>query len=165
MELDKEQVKSFLPHRDPFLFIDKVESIRFVNPGQKEGKVDNLVGCEVRAKFFIRPDHPILEGHFPGNPIVPGVVQVEMMAQASSLGLCKLFDRPFEKKDLKLALLSVSNAKFRKPILPNMDLEIVALCTKFRGKQGINAHSTYECKIYHNNELMSEASLFAFFEV
>ncbi len=159
MNLDKEKVKSFLPHREPFLFVDSIESIKFLNEKKNIGKVDNLEGCEINANYFISPDHPILAGHFPGNPIVPGVVQVEMMAQVSSFALYRLFDKPIEEINLKLALLSVSNAKFRKPIVPNMELKIVALCTKFRGK-----HSTYDCKIYHNNELMSEASLFASFD-
>ena len=160
MYLDKEKVKSFLPHRDPFLFVDSVESIKFSDEKKNLGKVENLEGCEIEAKYFIHPDHPILAGHFPGNPIVPGVVQVEMMAQVASFALCRLFDKPFKEIDLKLALLSVSNAKFRKPIKPNMELKIVALCTKFRGK-----HSTYDCQIFHNDELMSEASLFASFDI
>jgi 3-hydroxyacyl-[acyl-carrier-protein] dehydratase len=159
MNLDKEKVKSFLPHREPFLFVDSVESIKYLDEKKNNGKIDNLEGCEIKAKYFISPDHPILAGHFPGNPIVPGVVQVEMMAQVSSFSLYRLFNKPIEEINLKLALLSVSNAKFRKPIVPNMELNIVALCTKFRGK-----HSTYDCKIYHNGELMSEASLFASFD-
>lgn len=159
MYLDKEKVKSFLPHREPFLFIDSVESISFPDDRSKADKTEDLVGCEIYAKYFVNPDHPILAGHFPGNPIVPGVVQVEMMAQASSFALCKLFEKPFEEINLKLALLSITNAKFRKPIKPNMELKIVALCTKFRGK-----HSSYDCKIFHNDELMSEASLFAGFD-
>ena len=158
MNLDKEKVKSFLPHREPFLFVDSIESIKFLNEKKNIGKVDNLEGCEIKANYFIRADHPIFAA-IPGNPIVPGVVQVEMMAQVSSFALYRLFDKPIEEINLKLALLSVSNAKFRKPIVPNMELKIVALCTKFRGK-----HSTYDCKIYHNNELMSEASLFASFD-
>lgn len=159
MYLDKEKVKSFLPHREPFLFVDSVESIKLSDNKSKANSIEELVGCEIEAKYFINPDHPILAGHFPGNPIVPGVVQVEMMAQVSSFALCKLFEMPFENINLKLALLSVSNAKFRKPIIPNMELKIVAKCTKFRGK-----HSTYDCKIFHNDELMSEASLFASFD-
>jgi len=159
MYLDKEKVKSFLPHREPFLFVDSVESINFPNEREDLVKVDNLEGCEIEGKFFVNPDHPILAGHFPGNPIVPGVVQIEMMAQVASFGLCRLFEKPFEGINLKLALLSVSNAKFRKPIKPNMELKILAKCIKFRGK-----HSTYDCKIYHNDELMSEASLFAGFD-
>jgi len=160
MLIDKEQVKAFLPHREPFLFIDSVESIS--GPSSTEGPVKdvkNLEGVEVKANFYIAPEHPVLEGHFPGNPIVPGVIQVEMMAQTAGFTIAKLYAWPFKDINLKMALLKVENAKFRKPITPDMDLEIVSTCRKFK-----KSMSAYDCKIYHKGTLMSEASLLASFE-
>jgi 3-hydroxyacyl-[acyl-carrier-protein] dehydratase len=157
MEINKEQVLKFLPHRDPFLFVDSIECIllaRDFKPAD-QASLKELVGAEVLANYRTEEDHPIFAGHFPGNPILPGVVQVEMMAQASCFALVKLHPDPFSMK-LEVALLAVSNAKFRKPIKPNMDLKIKSTCTKARG-----SFVNYDCQIFHGEELMSEASVFA----
>lgn len=158
MLIDKEKVMLFLPHREPFLFVDGVEKIIIQGRDLKEGDTitpKELVGSEVLAHYYTRGDHPIFAGHFPGNPILPGVVQIEMMAQASSFGLTVAFPNCFEM-DMDVALLSVSEAKFRKPVLPEMDLVIKTKCTKLRG----NFHS-HDCEIYHNDELMSQATVMA----
>ena len=156
MLIDKEQVKAFLPHREPFLFIDTVESIS----GPSFAKdTKELEGVEVKTNYYIGGNHPVFEGHFPGNPILPGVIQVEMMAQTAGFTIAKLYPMPFKDINLKMALLKVENAKFRKPITPDMDLEIVSTCRKFRKQM-----STYDCKIYHKGTLMSEASILASFE-
>jgi 3-hydroxyacyl-[acyl-carrier-protein] dehydratase len=160
MLIDKEQVKAFLPHREPFLFIDTVESIS--GPSSTEGPVKyvkDLEGVEVKTKYHIGADHPVFEGHFPGNPILPGVIQVEMMGQTAGFTIAKLYPWPFKDINLKMALLKVENAKFRKPITPDMELDIVSTCRKFRKQM-----STYDCKIYHKGTLMSEASILASFE-
>ena len=69
MKLSKEEILKYLPHRDPFLFIDEVISL-------KEG--DNI-----HAVMHVKDENIFLEGHFPGNPIVPGVILIEAMGQAS----------------------------------------------------------------------------------
>ena len=159
MLFNREQVMAFLPHRDPFLFIDSVESIDCGEREMIEGEVPisgkDLEGMWVNATFFTRPDLSIFAGHFPGNPILPGVVQVEMMGQAACFLVTKLFSNP-SKINLQVALMGVSNAKFRKPITPNMHLKIRAKCVKARG-----TIMSYDCQIYHQDELMSEASILA----
>lgn len=159
MVLNKEQVMSILPHRDPFLFVDSIDEL-LLGSGESlpEGgtiKYEEQVGCVVKASYHTRKDHPIFAGHFPGNPILPGVVQVEMMAQASCFSLFQV-DPDVASKDLEVALLRVENAKFRKPIVPEMDLEIKCTCTKVRGM-----FMEYECSTYHKGQLMSEATVFA----
>ena len=158
MVLNTEQVKKILPHRDPFLFIDSVESIKI--PGQEmvSGKIydiKELQNVEVEAHYRTKKDHNIFAGHFPDYPILPGVVQVEMMAQATSFIVMLLNADPYNLK-MDVALLGINEARFRKPIFPEMDLKIVTKTLKIRGPM-----ITSECKLYHNDILMSEATVLA----
>lgn len=158
MVLNKEQVMQFLPHRDPFLFIDTVETVLYPDRDLKEGEVitaKETVNSEVLAHYRTRADHPIFAGHFPGNPILPGVVQVEMMAQGAAFGLLRTMEDP-AKSNMEVALISVSNAKFRKPIGPEMDLVIKTKCVNCRGP-----FATHECQLYNGDTLMSEATVMA----
>jgi 3-hydroxyacyl-[acyl-carrier-protein] dehydratase len=155
--IDKKHVMKFLPHREPFLFVDGVESVTLAENVDASVKLQtkDLVGTTVVAHFHARADHPIFVGHFPGKPILPGVVQVEMMAQASSFVLTKIYAEPYDV-DMDVALLGVEATKFRKPVLPGMDLVISAICTKVRG-----SFMSYDCKIHQAGELMSESSVLA----
>ncbi|AUN99417.1 beta-hydroxyacyl-ACP dehydratase [Bacteriovorax stolpii] len=158
MLLTTEQVKQILPHRDPFLFIDSVESV--VVPGKEiiQGKIfdiKEIQDAEVVAHYRTKKDHAIFAGHFPDYPILPGVVQVEMMAQATSFIVLLVNENPFNMK-MDVALLGINEARFRKPVLPEMDLKLVTKTLKIRGPM-----ITSECKLYHNDQLMSEATVLA----
>ena len=155
MLYSKEQVMQFLPHRDPFFFIDTVETVELDREVPENASVKDIVGTKVTCTWHVREDHPIFAGHFPGNPILPGVVQVEMMAQATSFVLNKI-NPDITKLNIDVALLTVQNAKFRKPIVPGMDLVIKADFVKNRGPMMTN-----DCQIYCNGELMSEATVMA----
>ena len=157
MLLNKEQVIKVLPHRDPFLFIDTVEYVKL--PEGKEGKklvyTKELPGTEVKAHFKVPEDLVILKGHFPGNPILPGVVQCEMMAQASAF-VCLAFDFDLNAGGVETLLLGVDNSRFRKPIVPNMELEIYTKVTKVRG-----TFAQYESYIMSGGEKISECTFMA----
>ncbi|MBP9674180.1 MAG: hypothetical protein KBD63_03725 [Bacteriovoracaceae bacterium] len=159
MKLSKEDVLAFLPHRDPFLFIDSVDNVTFEDERTWEtvsqDKLDNLTGGTLFASFFVRPDMDILRGHFPGRPILPGVVQLEMMAQAS----CFFMHEYLRQKNItkfEVALLGIEKAKFRKPVVPNMQLKIQSHLTKVRGTM-----MTFDTKLLCEEQMISECSLMA----
>ncbi len=145
MLYDHSEVLTFLPHRDPFLFVDSIESI---GPGMK-----------VVGQFVARKDLSIFEGHFPGNPVFPGVCQVEMMAQVASF----LFYRSTENQVQKIknvALLGVDFARFRRPIYPGQSLRIKAELKRSRG-----VFKTFYCEVFHETQQTSEAQILASLDV
>ena len=106
MILDKNQIKKLIPHRDPFLFVDKCEIIIPAEHGVSFKKFHN------NEYFF--------QGHFPDNPIVPGVIIVEAMAQTAGIVVSYHLK---EYNDKSVLFMSVNKAKFRKPILPNDNIK------------------------------------------
>ncbi len=159
MKLDKQQVMLFLPHRDPFLFIDSVEDV--VLPAGLAGRKGpfapaELVGGSAKCRFTVHSGVKVLEGHFPGAPILPGVVQVEMMAQASAFLMLHAISKPLGEAKLDVALLGVEKARFRKPVLPGMILDVSATLSRVRGPM-----SFYDAQIHCDGELVSESSFLA----
>ncbi|MFP5385163.1 MAG: 3-hydroxyacyl-ACP dehydratase FabZ family protein [Bacteriovoracia bacterium] len=159
MMMDKKQVMNFLPHRDPFLFIDTVKEV--ILPEEIRGKSGpftpkDLIGGRSVCTFKVDNTVKVLEGHFPGYPILPGVVQIEMMAQAASFLATFCLEKPLEEAKLDVQLLGVESARFRKPVIPPMDLEIHAVLNKVRGPIQM-----YDCEIYSNGELISQTSVMA----
>ncbi|MBT3983787.1 MAG: beta-hydroxyacyl-ACP dehydratase [Bacteriovoracaceae bacterium] len=156
MKLNFEQVKAYIPHREPFLFVDSIESLEYEGEGPFSCLKD-LIGGVVEANFSVKEDLEILRGHFPGNPVLPGVVQVEMMAQASIFITFELFEDPYNV-DLEVALLGVKDSKFRKPVVPGMELKIKSKMIKARGQI-----MSFEAEISSGDEIVSQASFLASF--
>ena len=102
MILNIEEIKKLIPHREPFLFID---TCNIKIPGE----------YGVSSKVFKENEY-FFKGHFPNNPIVPGVIIVEAMAQTAGIVVSYNLKDYDEKSVL---FMSVSKAKFRKPIFPN----------------------------------------------
>lgn len=159
MLMNKKEVMEFLPHRDPFLFIDTVKEV--ILPESLAGRkgpftTQELVGGKSICTFKVDNTVKVLEGHFPGFPILPGVVQIEMMAQAASFLAISTLERPISESKLDVQLIGVESAKFRKPVTPPMDLEVHAKLTKVRGPIQL-----YECELYSNGELVAQTTVMA----
>lgn len=106
--LDLDRVKEMIPHRDPFLFLDQV---RDLDRGTSAVGVKNVTGDE---DFF--------RGHFPGHPIMPGVLVVEAMAQTAGVLVVATLGKEAEGK--LVYFMTVDKARFRKPVLPGDTLEL-----------------------------------------
>ena len=102
MKLNTEEIKTLIPHRYPFLFVDTCE---IIIPGE-HGKSEKLFTAN---EYFFN-------GHFPNNPIVPGVIIVEAMAQTAGIVVSYKLK---EFKEKSVLFMSVNKAKFRRPIFPN----------------------------------------------
>ena len=107
MILNKEEIKSLIPHRDPFLFLDKCNIIEIGLKGIGYRKF-------LHNEFFFK-------GHFPSMPIVPGVVIIEALAQTAGVVVSKQYS---EQKNKSVLFMSISKAKFRKPVFPNDEISL-----------------------------------------
>ena len=114
--LNQSQIKEYIPHREPFLFIDELIDIK---------KLQKATG----VKTFTDNDY-FFRGHFPEQPVVPGVILVEMMAQtAAALIAYSIKEETFDKI---VYLMNIDNTKFRKPVFP--DEKIFAKVNALRSK-------------------------------
>lgn len=110
--LNQEQIKEIIPHRDPFLLIDEV--------------LEMEVGKRVVARKYIKADDFWFKGHFPEKPVTPGVLMIEMLAQA---GAVYILSQPEFKG--KIALFAgIDKAKFRRQVAPGETLDLKARIVK-----------------------------------
>ena len=137
MKILKDDIKKYLPHRDPFLFIDEVMDIDQNN--------------QIHVRKYISPDEYFLDGHFPNNPIFPGVIIIEALGQASGiLGFVKMNKTPDEGSIYVLA--GVDKVRFRKRVRPGDTLDIYS---KVLGeKRGI---WKFDCRAELDKELVCSA--------
>ncbi|HEY2614452.1 MAG TPA: 3-hydroxyacyl-ACP dehydratase FabZ, partial [Chthoniobacterales bacterium] len=136
--LDINQVMELLPHRYPFLMVDRI--LRF----EGETKCIGVKSVTINEPFFA--------GHFPGHPVMPGVLQVEAMAQVASVLMLTLTKSGPRRLGY---FVSADEVKFRKPVLPGDTLFISAELTKTRGKQ----LARLKCSCAVNDAVVSECEL------
>jgi 3-hydroxyacyl-[acyl-carrier-protein] dehydratase len=116
--LNLEQIKEILPHRDPFLLIDEI--------------TDYAPGDFAKSIKHVRADEYYFQGHFPGQPIMPGVLILEAIAQT---GAVALLSEPENRG--KIAVFGgVKQARFKQMVTPGHDLEITCTLTARRGPVG-----------------------------
>jgi beta-hydroxyacyl-ACP dehydratase FabZ len=111
-----------MPHRYPFLLVDKVMSIEW----SKDPKT--RLGNKIVALKNVTINEPFFTGHFPGLPVMPGVLQVEAMAQAACLAFIRPGDPPMD-----FFIASITEAKFRRMVVPGDTLHLHAEIVKDRG--------------------------------
>jgi len=115
-KVDIKKIAKMLPHRYPFLLVDRIEELE---PGRRVVALKNVTANE-----------PFFPGHFPGNPIMPGVLIVEAMAQAAAvLGVST---RP-ELQDGGVLLMGLDKVRFRKPVVPGDALLLEVRVDRVRG--------------------------------
>lgn len=139
-----------LPHRYPFLLVDRVLSVYKTSDGSK-----SHVGWKVRAQKCVTMNEPFFPGHFPTDPIMPGVLIVESMAQASGL-LASHKVHPTGGK-WQFYIVAVDGARFRQPVIPGDVLEMECEVLKDRGSLYVfSVKGTVKGQVVCEAELMAK---------
>ena len=117
--IDKKKIESLLPHRDPMLLIDKLINIIHL-------KSATAIVNVKKSSFFV-------QGHFPGQPVMPGVFIVEAFGQAAAALTAHGVD-PKEYKSKLVYLMSVDKARFRSPVIPDCELNLEIEAVRSHGR-------------------------------
>ncbi|MFA9461754.1 3-hydroxyacyl-ACP dehydratase FabZ [Thiohalorhabdus methylotrophus] len=135
-----EGILRHLPHRYPFLLVDRILDWE---PGTRMTAIKNVTFNE-----------PFFEGHFPDFPIMPGVLIVEALVQVGGLLACK--SEPEATQDKHVYFMGIDKARFRKPVVPGDQLHMEVSVTKHRGKVW-----QFDAAAYVDGERVADAQLMA----
>ncbi|MBL6592210.1 MAG: bifunctional UDP-3-O-[3-hydroxymyristoyl] N-acetylglucosamine deacetylase/3-hydroxyacyl-ACP dehydratase [Flavobacteriaceae bacterium] len=135
--MDSDDIMNILPHRPPFLFVDKILEI----------SENSITGLK-----YVSPDEPYFKGHFPGRPVMPGVLQIEAMAQVGGVLVLNSFPDP---ENYLTFFARIENAKFKRTVVPG-DVLIFKLELLSPIRRGI---SHMIARAYVNDELTTEAEM------
>ena len=137
MQLDIVEIQKFLPHRYPFLLVDRVLEM------ERLKRIVVIKNVSVNEGFF--------QGHFPGQPVMPGVLILESMAQAGGLLLLQEIK---DRANKLMYLASMNNVKFRRPIVPGDQMRVEVNILAWKGDV-----CKIEGKAYVDDKLCTEANL------
>ena len=137
--MDIRQILEFLPHRYPFLLVDRVMSC---DPGKRVVAIKNVTINE-----------PFFAGHFPHHPVMPGVLIIEALAQAAAILTFRSVDHKPRDNSIYY-FVGINNARFKKPVMPGDTLELIA--ESKRSARGIWWYST-QARVA--NRVVTEAEL------
>ena len=130
MLMNKEDIKKIIPHREPFLLVDEVLELE---PGKS-----------ITAVKHVSPDEYYFQGHFPKEPVMPGVLIVETLAQAGAIAVLSMEDH----KGKTAYFGGIKEAKFKRKVVPGDDLILKVTMDKLRSRAG-----TGSCEAYVGDEL------------
>ena len=136
-KLNKDQIRDLLPHREPMLLVDELYNIKMLESATALVKVR-------KNSFFV-------QGHFPENPVMPGVLIVESFGQAAAaLTACGLDKSTYENK--LVFLMGVEKARFRNPVIPDCDLILKIEAIRSHGRVW-----KYQGEAFVDNKKMADA--------
>jgi len=136
--MNRQQIMDIIPHRDPMLLIDEV--------------VEMVPEKSIVARFYVDPKRDIFKGHFPGDPVFPGVYTTECMAQAADILLLSM-DRYKKKTPL---FIGIDNVKFKSKIAPGDTIEIHAKISMERQEKAI---VTCSAEVFVRSELAASGDV------
>lgn len=155
--LSIDQIRRFLPHRSPFLLVDRILEIHPM------GDLDDLSsnqkqGIRVVGLKNVSYNEPFFQGHFPNFSIFPGVMLLETMAQVASFSIYPYMVKDLDRlaRNFQCILVGVDGVRFRKPVFPGDSLRIETLVTKVRGRLW-----AFECKALVDGQRVAEAEILA----
>lgn len=146
--IEIDEVLRRIPHRYPFLLIDRA--------------VDYVPGVSIRGIKCVTINEPFFSGHFPNFPVMPGVLIIEAIAQTGAVLMSKTLDVDVQKHTI--LFMAVDNARFRKPVRPGDRLEMPVEVQfvrrnifKFRGRALVNGELAAECEFAAMKDTLPDA--------
>ena len=151
MLYDSEFVHNLLPQKAPFAFVDEIIDLQEGGEPAADGTPNNP---KITAVWHVTGKEKFFDGHFPGNPVLPGVIQIESMAQAATL--LTMIAKKADVEGKRPAFMGVENCRFRAPVIPPQDLTLKA--TLVMARHGIYK---YTGEIWQGETLVCKADFSA----